>query len=63
MFNSTHKDMQMKTVTHHFSFSNWQCFESMIIPALAMVRGKQRSDTVGRSIYHYNIFAEELSNK
>lgn len=58
MFNPTHKDMQMKTVTHHFLFSHWQSFESIIIPVLAMVWGKQEpSYTVGGNIY-YSIFLQ-----
>lgn len=63
IFNTTHKDMRMKTVTHHILFSNWQSPESIIIPVLAMVLEKQEpSYTIGENIYHYNIFAEKLSS-
>lgn len=58
MFNLTHKDMQMKTTMYHFLLSNWQSFDSIIIPVLAMVWGKQAPPyAIGGNIYYYSLFS------
>lgn len=63
MFNRTHKDMQMKTVTYQFLLSNWQSFDSISTPVLAMVWGKQAPpNMVGRTMYYYIFFSGKLSN-